>query len=341
MEFNIFTTLSKDNKELTHSAFLKFLLLEDQDFAKKFFNIEGAIKEEEIKLEKRLNKRLRADILINTPSLNLIIENKFKCLPQANQLKAYSEKIKEEKKAIPYQKFLLYFKKGTDFQLPEDWEFITYEDINAGIKELLERHLELPLDKKIFLQHYYEFLQDYIDAYKLLKKEPECLYDVFRNEFSYKGKFKKENAYWLNLMFHELASKFPPEYKAFVGGGSTYKPFINIHVPHWVFQEEGEGYEFVVQLNGNDLKFYANLNKVKNRQGIIEREVVALKSNSFINAKSGNYKGKLSAKSETGFIYREKLIDELGPDQFTLEGVADYIVKFIDRIDAARKLSSK
>lgn len=50
-EFNIFEVLEKDDKELIHSSFIKFLLSEDNIFHEKFLNIKN-VKFDKTKLEK-------------------------------------------------------------------------------------------------------------------------------------------------------------------------------------------------------------------------------------------------------------------------------------------------
>ena len=91
-----------------------------------------------------------------------------------------------------------------------------------------------------------------------------------------------------------------------------------------------------MQLNGTTLKYYANLKQVTNRQKIIDLEVERLRANGFQSAGSGEFKKKLKKSSTTGFIYRERLADELNSSIFTIEGISSYIIKFIERIEGAR-----
>lgn len=332
MSFNIFTTLSKDNKELTHTAFLKFLLLEDKSFSKKLFGVNVQLNESEIKLEQKLNKKLRADLKIDAPSLKLVLENKFKSLPQEEQLNNYS-KVLDGKN---FQKFLLYFQSGATFKLPADWRYITYDDVNAAITEYLDCSSSLAVEKKIFLKHYQQFLRNYINSYRLIMSSPEQMMAVFHNNFSYNGNFSADNSYWLKIIFHELASKLGQQFKVFVETGASYKPLINVHIPAWEYRDGDKEYAFVVQLNGTSLKYYAHLKKVTKRQEIIDMEVERLKTNGFQPACSGEFKKKLRKSSSTGFIYRERLADELNSSNFTIEGISSFIIKFIERIEGAR-----
>ena len=65
--FNIFECLSKDDKELSHSSFIKFLIEEDDFFLEKLFGQKN--EKFEAELEVTLDRKNRIDILLKSPSL--------------------------------------------------------------------------------------------------------------------------------------------------------------------------------------------------------------------------------------------------------------------------------
>lgn len=333
MSFNIFTTLSKDNKELIHSAFLKFLLEEDPEFSNNLLKVPLKLKKEEVILEKRFTKKHRLDILIIKDDSDevIAIENKFKCLPRKKQLEIYDEAIGKVHPTA--KKFLLYFKKGVGFELPAGWGILTYAELLKEIQCFLNKKPELANDKKVFITHYMEFLKDYIDAYEIIMNNPAQMKSVFEGEFIYRDIIQNDNNYWLNLIFHELAVYFEDKnHEIYLESGSSYKPLINIMLDHW----KREKYKFVIQLNGRNLKYYANLKGVEEKQKVVDDEINLLKSNGFVVDDSGKFKGKIKNGSNTCFIYMEDLTKALSKEKFTIKGIGQYIIGLISKIDKAR-----
>lgn len=330
-QFNIFEILSKDDKELSHSSMIKFLLHQDRLFANNLIGQEND--NLDIHLEYKLDKKLRLDIIVFNGNEIVAIENKFKTLPQIEQLNLYTQKLSEKFKGRQVKKYLLYFEKGNDFNLPDDWEKITYEDVYQLIQTYLENS-KIENDKEVLLKHYSNSLKEYINRYKELKNpNSNYLREIFINTKH------QNNRFWLHLIFHELASLFSKDnFRTWVGSGSTYKPLINIHVPKWDFYSEG-GYEFVVQLNGRSLKYYAHLKGLPNKQQVIDEEKKRLDSNGFIKSDSGKFKGILSANSDTSYVYQEDLIKviESNGSLVSLVTIKDAIEKLIKKIENREK----
>lgn len=324
--FNIFEILSKDDKELSHSSMIKFLISESDFFSENL--IQQNNKNLKICLEYKLDKKLRVDILVCTENKIIAIENKFKCLPQIEQLNSYSQKLNELFPNKEIAKYLLYFEKGNNFNIPNDWNKITYEDIYHLIEEYLKKE-KILVDKEVLIRHYSESLKNYISRYKELKNpNSNLLKEVFENPQNHNNRF------WLHLIFHELASLFDKEkYSTWVGSGGTYKPLINVHNPDWNYYSD-KGYEFVIQLNGRNLKYYAHLKGLNNKQEIVDIEKERLISNGFKKAKSGKFKGKLSDKSNTSYIYQEDVIEviETEGEIITLENLKRAIENLIKKI---------
>jgi len=96
-DFNIFTILAKDDKELVHSAFLKFLLGRYPDLYETLFNIADVrFKEPQIEqsytLKDLLNPsansqtyRIDIEVISTDGSEIVVIENKFKSFPTLKQ----------------------------------------------------------------------------------------------------------------------------------------------------------------------------------------------------------------------------------------------------------------
>lgn len=327
--FNIFESLSKDDKELSHSSFIKFLLeQEDGFFLEKLFGQ----KNEKFKaqLEVSLNRKNRVDILLESKDKIIAIENKFKCLPNISQLENYSDALKKKYKGKNFLKFLLYFSKGSDFSFPKDWNKISYSELYSLIETYLKDKKDLHPEKKIFIEHYAASLKTYIDKYDQLKNPNlDILKDVFQPS--------KNNNFWLKLTFHELDFLFNSEnHKTSVGAGGTYTPLMNLYPPEW--KHKNEPYEFVIQLNGQNLKYYAHLNQMDEKQKFVDQQIQRLKDGNFKTTSSGKFKGKLSEKrNKTCFIYQENILEVLMEleKKVTLANIHLAILDLVKRVNHA------
>ncbi len=327
--FNLFEILFKDDKELSHSAAVKFLLEENDGFYFTLLQCNKPLNPVVI-LEYKLNKYNRADILIIGEDKVIIIENKFKCLPYKTQLEEYSHELNQKFPGKKTEKYLLYFHKSDDFDIPEDWKQITYYELKSALENYVPT-ITAP-DKKMFLQHYLESLKNYTEKY-LVIKEGNNLEPFFKGEEGNYG-------FWLNLIFHELKSIIckKRDYRVFVGSGNTYVPFINVHHPDWTY-EKRDNVEAVIQLNGQKLKYYMHLDRIHNQQERIkrvEKEICCLQDAGFEVTPSGEFK-KLTGKAfKTCFVYQENLLDRIKSknEEVTIEAIFWAIEDLIKRIPA-------
>ena len=347
--FNIFEILSKDDKELSHSSFIKFLLdQEDGFFLEQLFGVKekpsDIILEHSLilKREKEKNKKLRLDILLKFHNKTIAIENKFKCLPTVKQLENYTKALSDNT-----DKYLFYFAEGNDFKLPADWKTITYQKFYNLIIEYLEwlKSVDITEDSKrqilnekiIFIQHYKHSLKIYIDRYHALKESDENqLLRIFTKPQNRKEEIQYK--FWLKLMYHELALLLnKEELNAWVDSGSTYLPVINVPVPEWKSIINGNSYEFVIQLNGSKLKFYAHLNNLNytEKEEVFHQVTQKLQKEKF--GKSGTFKKSFNRENKTCYIYQEDILDVLKKQgtPITLDNIKRYILDFIKTINEA------
>ena len=255
MKFNFFTILSKDDKELIHSSFIRFLL---QDASTSEFVVSNLfpafsdlLNRDSIALEKVYNykitdekgkkkgKRIRIDLHAesdNGQSL-LIIENKFKSFPYIEQLEIYDERLQESHGVKNIVKYLLCFDKDIIPFEKENWHFISYQDLLRTLNQLLE-NVELEPDKRLFIKHYIDFLSEYFSQYERVKESCGYLFSDTRND---------NNKFWIRLINAMARLKLQEYFKgknitvAFVvNPGNTNVPLINIIPSHWNRSNETE-----------------------------------------------------------------------------------------------------
>jgi hypothetical protein len=184
MEFNYFNVLSGADKEMMHSAMLKFLFGYDDYFRKNLFSAcPSSLDKKSIVTEKVYPGRNRIDV--EAQSIDgkyiLIIENKFKSFPNKEQLELYDMIYKCDSKNVDKEliKYIICFdEKVISFKHNNDnittkynaiWYIITYKRIKECIIEYLKNtNSSLPQDIKLFLGHYITYLNEYYAAYDLV-----------------------------------------------------------------------------------------------------------------------------------------------------------------------------
>ncbi len=210
MSINIFNLLSVGNKELVHSAMLKFLIENKATgFAKEFFKIPDS----ELTLEESFGKG-RLDIVGRlNGEIEFIIENKYKATPTVKQLKAYDDYCKDlslkRKKII---KILMVFSQNQvpsdviDHCIKQEWELRSYfssiknTDENLlnyleGLKEIIP--VEIDEKKQILINDYYDYL-----------KENEMVLNKFINNYKYFSYKEIENDMLLSIPdFNTISSR--------------------------------------------------------------------------------------------------------------------------------------
>ncbi len=323
-QFNIFEILFKDDKELAHSAFLKFLFELDPYFYQELLAIEPLLNPK-ITLEKRMTKKCRLDIHVESSDQIIVIENKFKCLPSRIQLEEYSEIMNKRYSGKKIVKYLLYFDEGTNFKMPPDWLPLTYAKMEESIRSFINLNIDLQYDKKVFIDHYLNSLSKYTRQYNEIKNG-YCLEKYFNGR-------DKNASFWLNIIFHELASKFNDKYRPWVGSGSTYTPLLNIHPQEWHYDNQ-EKVEFVIQLNGRKLKYYAHLDKVDDKEFRVTQEINRLNNNNFTTTETGKFKGRIKTTSKTCYIYQEDIVEVIKSQNksITIETLKEAIYNLMYRV---------
>lgn len=327
MSFNIFKILEKDDKELIHSSFIKFLITEDDLFANEIIGL-SIDESTEIYLEKahrfklprrKTSKQCRFDIEIRKAETVLIIENKFKSFPIESQLQEYNEGLPiifPNKKLV---KILLCFNKDLmNFEI--DWKVIDYGDLLPLIREAKDRLSDS--DKKTFINHYIDFLEEYYNKYKSLDRT-SVKYFLNQNN--------KDSKFWIKLIYSNLALRF---YKYFAdksidvhivaNPNNTSIPLLNIIPKHWMIENK----ELLIQIQNGLFKFYAHtgdkefLNKIRQfcKEHINEEHVKVKKDTQRI--------------SETECIFSLNINEKLTENStLTHQQLFNYILKFYNKID--------
>ncbi|MBY8963044.1 PD-(D/E)XK nuclease family protein [Flavobacterium sp. D11R37] len=207
-EFNMFKILNKDDKELIHSAFIRYLMLRNNCF----YNFINAplLKYDIPILEKayttkvnRKNKKYRIDIEVSSfdKSTIIIIENKFKSFPNNKQLECYDRIYNEKYNGIRIIKYLFCFDKNI-FKNTTEWIVFDYNDLIDYIKIILSKVNSK--DERIFIQHYLNFLNEYIEKYSILKADfSKLLINQSNNE----------NKFWLKIFYSALEIRLHEYFK--------------------------------------------------------------------------------------------------------------------------------
>ncbi|MCT4589129.1 MAG: PD-(D/E)XK nuclease family protein [Carboxylicivirga sp.] len=326
MAFNIFKVLEKDDKELIHSSFLKFLLSEDKIFAESVlgYNLPNDCKIElekshTLKFPKRKNKRFRFDIEIVDNDTVIVIENKFKSFPTAHQLKEYDKVLNQDYKKHTQIKILLCFDKSL-FGGVDGWKVMDYGDLLPLIKQSKERISDA--EKRIFIQHYIDFLSEYYDIHKTIDDK---LLEYFLDQSDKVAKF------WIRLIYSKLAIKLDNyltknniEASVYMDNGNTSIPLINIVPNEWKIN----GYELLVQFQGGYFKFYAHTSDKAFIQELVDF------SKNKAEAKNVDYKKINKKKEKSAFIFRLDIREKLYEvDRLTEEEVFEYLTIFYNKVD--------
>jgi hypothetical protein len=342
--FNIFKILSKDDKELIHSAFLKFLLEEDDKIWEDVFEYSNAIKN--IVLEKAYivgegteKKRFRIDLVATgQKGERIIVENKFKSFPYRKQLEDYNDefyKPTDEKYLLSFDSELI------DFDLL-GWKPIGYKDILIHLKKnVIEKKNVYPEDKFLFIEHYYKFLKNQFDEYGKLKLNCKPYFDKL-NDKSLSTVDGKENKFWLNIIYSlirmDLDKKFNNErekVKFIISPGNTTAPLLNILPTEWRF--DNKKMEFLIQFQGDKIKFYVHKIGDKNKgdidYGSLNRIKKYAQEYTSIN-KNFKFKETYTKKHNSFYIFQIRLF-QIFSDRNKLDffEISNYLYNLIEDVN--------
>ncbi len=351
-KFNIFEILSKDDKELIHSAFVKFLITENDLFYKlickitdsdiKYFigiepELEKSYKSSEKDISgKSINKRYRFDIQVKHEEKNndkkksvdsfLIIENKFKSFPYKQQLQDYEKIIKKEyPNCKRIYKILICFDKKYAPSL-NDWLVVDYSEI---LRFLKDQFINIKnCEKRIFINHYVSFLELYIDDYKKYINNPSILLDD-------KKEIKDKN-FWLKLLYSAIGNTILKNNntlfsKIQLGSGSTTLALVEFFPEKW-YNEFG----LLIQLQGSKLKLYCHPKENKKdfyaefigiSKKLIEKKYLGFN----VSFKTPN------EKHETYYLLQLNILDLCISEAVNIDILANKIIQFYDEINSLMK----
>lgn len=338
--FNFFEVLGKDNKELIHSAFLKFLL-EDSDLIwNKLFGIDRE-NVTDILLEKTFkvkngdkNKLCRIDIEAKNGNgeVVLVVENKFKSFPYPSQLEFYNQHYKIK------NKFLICFDAGLiDFEV-EGWRFIGYEKLLNFIEKYY-LNPEQEDDKSIFIKHYYKFLQTFFIKYEDVQDNSSAQFRLVREKNISKLE-RNSNNFWLNLIYSNLhiyllnlfrKDELNASFK--ISPGNTSTPVLNILPDNWRFEDKGM--ECLLQFQGDFIKFYVHILKEERYDEEIVTEIKKTAAKLYKNSNSKfKFKGESIKKVQSFYIFKISVFDAIsGKDNITVPLLGDYIFELLENIN--------
>jgi hypothetical protein len=348
MKFNIFESLEKDDKELIHSAFIKYLLQNHDFFTKRLFpKFKGVLDKENVKLEVSysakidgVKKQLRIDIeaFDSEKKEVLVVENKFKSFPYLQQLVDYDQLYKLKRPSAQYQhtKYLvcfdpsvLNFDKGT-------WNILSYADILDAIDEFLAQ-ASLSDDHKLFIEHYRDFLRNsYYIPYHLAMEKPGVLIQQLGMQISELD--ARRNKMWLKLFYSKLLIDLQHEFrrreipaKWALNPGNTTTPLINIIPQHWVIN----GVDTLIQFQGNSVKFYAHCNSLDKE--IFKEKVSEIVESFAVYFGKSDYVGVLKKQTvrvpNSCYVVSLKLSDNLALDEIGKDDIFDFLILFYDFLD--------
>lgn len=342
MNFNFFTILSKDDKELIHSSFIRFLLKDPATspyvLSKLFGDFKNTLNRDAIELEKvysykieidgaTKSKRVRLDIegVSEDEKSLLVIENKFKSFPYIEQLEVYDARLAENHEGKTFVKYLLCFDKDIIPFEKEGWHFISYRDLLDTLQDLL-LNTDLEADKKRFIEHYVAFLSEKFVQYGVVKQACGHLFFDARND---------ENKFWIRhinaIARLKLQSYFDAQNIAVrftVNPGNTNVPLLDIFPRHW--NKKGR-VDTLIQIQGRSLKYYYHANDHAEFNTLLE------KARRGITNATGKFNKENPKRGSTNFIYQETWAKSIKEQPFGVDDFVKGIIEFYEKIDAVAR----
>lgn len=320
--FNMFTVLEKDNKELIHSAFLKFLMEQDNRFYTDFLGLNESygkvVLEKQYSFTKQQKGRFDIEIQSNDGKSIIVVENKFKSFPYHEQFHLYDKILNKHHKNKKAYKFLICFDRYATGSF-EGWQVKDYSDLLSYLKANYD--LNAGNDTSVFVRHYYFFLNNYLEKYSILKKDFRSLFINLRDE---------NNKFWLKLFYSHLKLRLDNYFLSigikmhvYINSGNTQIPLMNITPALW----KVNGRELLIQFQGNDLKFYSHCSEKDFLYEIIEF------SRKNMVCEHYEFKRLPKSQSKTYFILKTKVLQEMPNGVINVNSLFNVIVKFYQEID--------
>lgn len=320
-EFNIFNVLEKDGKELVHSAFIKFLMEKDTSFYTYFLNVQGPFRTPKLERQYTYLKHQRGRFDIEAESQDgsalVVIENKFKSFPYPEQFKLYDKILNKHHSKSKISKFLLCFDKEVVGVFP-NWAVRDYNDLLVFIESFYD--MNAVDDQSVFIRHYYFMLKNYFEEYRALKANLRPLFVTLR----------ENDKFWLKLFYSALQLKLDSYFRSiglnvgfYLSTGNTQIPLLNIVPAHWNIA----GKEFLIQFQGNDIKFYSHCTDKPFLNDIVFTAQNALSQEHY------EYKKFTRAESKSYFIVKTKVTQEAIGETIDLETLFVMICDFYHTIN--------
>jgi len=314
--FNFFRTLDKDNKELVHSAFIKYLMQYNDIFYTEFIKTDKRYVEPKLEKQYTLTKKQKGRVDIESVSEDnstlVIIENKFKSFPYQEQFLFYDRILKKHHKDKKIIKLLICF----DKEFAENysgWIVRDYRDLLTFIAA------HYPMDSRddhsVFIRHYYNALNEYFQEYGKLEQNFRELFLNLKSD---------SNKFWLKLFYSALKVRLETyisendiDAYVYINNGNTTVPLLNIVPKSWNIHNN----ELLIQLQGNDIKFYSHSNNKPFLSNMVEFARLQFPEIPY------EYKKESNRNSKTQFILKTKVLDEI-PSIVNVDFLFELVIKF-------------
>ena len=331
MPFNYFKVLSKDDKELIHSSFIKFLI-EDEETNNYFLQalfpeFQKELSVNSIQLEKGYNrKRIDIEAWSEDGEDVLIIENKFKSFPYKEQLEEYDSIYANHHPGKNYTKYLLCFDPELIQFDSGEWHFIGYREVYQIVEQFLETEHGLNLEKEYFIRHYAEFLRDYFEQYSDRMDSCRLLYERAND---------KSSKFWLRLINCIVVQKLSREFsernitikRYDLNPGNTSVPVLNIVPDAW--NGEGEP-ELLIQFQGRALKYYCH-----SGDPVVVEPLFDYARDLISDAPASAKIGRLTRREvRSCFIYKEDFFSGFSEgEDFDVNNIVQRLLDFFEKVD--------
>jgi len=372
MSLNYFSIMEAADKEMTHSAMLRFLLHNAPPVLalfSPFVRHENALR---VSLEETRktgnNKRARFDLVARSGGQTLVVENKFKSFPTAAQLKRYDDVLRGVKDDFPNPvKYLLCFDTAALAGLVEtnkanSWHTIGYDDIRAAVSRWLDGEgRNAPLETRVLCEHYVRFLEAYCATFLAVHEDYSlafCSQDeqaAARRESDETVVLSAEESarpagdpnFWQTLVLHQVGLMLEKRF-VYKCGDTARKAIAEerliVHsqgasaTPNMNIQPpdwldaNGRDFQVCIQIQGQEMKLY--IKGLKNETVRTDAVAYAQMLNGLIQREWNEPEAKMSAhtKSSNSF-YVYKDVDSLLKGKTSVADLSNKIWEFYQRTD--------
>jgi hypothetical protein len=330
---------------------LKFLLGYDDFFRKSLFpKCLSVLDKESIVTEKVYTGRNRIDIEAQSSDGNyvLIIENKFKSFPTADQLKRYDhiyniERNKAENSNKKFIKYIVCFDEKIVQIDNHEWNILAYSKIKDILNEYIDNNKNLQQDIRLFFEHYAAYLNNYYKAYDAVFKNYSYAFSDNIDELYKISPKLKDKKFWQRLVLFALGNDFikrcrknnMESFEVEFDDSSTTVAFLDILPQHW---NKAKSPFLFIQMQGEKFKLF--MRELPKDEGQAEKDkllnyIEALQKNTpdeAGNIKPTRLQGHLEHQKKSFMIYFEDVdtnisVHELGNKLWNFVTAMDNVVK--------------